>query len=626
VTIYAVASPVPLWLDLDGSPLDNGELFLGVAGQNPVTTPVAVYWDSSGTQPASLPLKTMNGMAVRNGAPSIFYVDGDYSVMAFNKRGSIAISAASSLLVNPVAALELALAASDGSNGIGWLQAGAGAVARTLQDKNRDIVDARDFGIRASNTAAANSAGMAYLLTKCNTNSPNAPMVTFPEGTITFDTPLAPAAMFLKMRGQGQNQTVLAYTGASGSAIAPAAQTYFRPSISDMTITASASTGHAIDTTNIASQVYDGSFDRLTLSSGGNALHMPSVFSFAFNNIRASSSSGHAFLAKLGPGVKWDTCYAVSAGTGKCGYRFAGNIYMLACNGVDNAERWGVFGQDPTATDGFQADFAGGFVDYVIAHLESCNVEAFAINGITLHNSHRKFKFESGKLDRGSLSTNYESVVTIKKQGIDINTPVTLAPGFWNPGPGIAKGTDGSGNLGTATGAVVFVASGSVCVQDETGGLIPRVFDATVGTAPGTLVPTVRMGVAQDVFGGRALDVNAMQAQRLSVGMNHFIVGTPTVASNAIDVTGFAKVKVTPGAAVNVDHANFDTTVGADNDASRNGDLYIEAGNTNLSLVHSASGANTFRLKGAPGSPVNLAAGEIRHFSWSGTSSQWIEV
>jgi len=84
--MYSVISPFPQFTDLDGSPLNSGNVYIGTAGLNPVTNPVAVYWDSAGTIPASQPIRTLNGYFVRNGAAANVYAPFDYSMTVKNKR------------------------------------------------------------------------------------------------------------------------------------------------------------------------------------------------------------------------------------------------------------------------------------------------------------------------------------------------------------------------------------------------------------------------------------------------------------------------------------------------------------------------------------------------------------
>lgn len=73
-------TPYQQYFDLNGVPLDAGYIYFGLVNQNPETAPVAIYWDPLGTQPASQPVRTMNGYIDRNGTPGRIYVASNYSI------------------------------------------------------------------------------------------------------------------------------------------------------------------------------------------------------------------------------------------------------------------------------------------------------------------------------------------------------------------------------------------------------------------------------------------------------------------------------------------------------------------------------------------------------------------
>ena len=87
----ATSNPVPMFFDLDGSPLDGGSVYYGTANQNPETAPITVYWDAACTQPVAQPVKTVNGYPARQGTPANVYANSDYSLTVKNKRGSLII-------------------------------------------------------------------------------------------------------------------------------------------------------------------------------------------------------------------------------------------------------------------------------------------------------------------------------------------------------------------------------------------------------------------------------------------------------------------------------------------------------------------------------------------------------
>ena len=81
-----VTGPYPIFTDLDGTPLDDGYLYIGEINQDPETNPIAVYWDSALTIPASQPIRTTNGYAWRNGTPGLIYTGSEFSITIRNKR------------------------------------------------------------------------------------------------------------------------------------------------------------------------------------------------------------------------------------------------------------------------------------------------------------------------------------------------------------------------------------------------------------------------------------------------------------------------------------------------------------------------------------------------------------
>lgn len=153
MTTFSIQPPFPIITDIDGQPLEDGYIWIGVANLPPIGNPVAVYWDAALTQPAALPVRTRGGYPVNAGTPARLYVGSDYSILVQNKNGSTIYSA-------PAATERYGNIIS--SADVSFLQAGTGAVTRTAQAKMRDVVSVRDFGavgdMVADDTAAFNAA------------------------------------------------------------------------------------------------------------------------------------------------------------------------------------------------------------------------------------------------------------------------------------------------------------------------------------------------------------------------------------------------------------------------------------------------------------------------------------
>lgn len=84
--------PFPAYLDVNGSPINDGYLYFGVANQNPETNPITVYWDAAYSEPASQPIRTSGGFAVRNGTPANLYVSTDFSLTVRDKNRRLVYS------------------------------------------------------------------------------------------------------------------------------------------------------------------------------------------------------------------------------------------------------------------------------------------------------------------------------------------------------------------------------------------------------------------------------------------------------------------------------------------------------------------------------------------------------
>jgi hypothetical protein len=143
MTTLSISPPFPIFSDRDGSPLENGYVWIGTANLNPITNPIAVFWDAAQTQPAAQPVRTINGYPSNNGTPGRLYVNSDFSITVQDSKGSLVYSApAATDRVNDVIISGLPPIS---SNDVTFLQAGTGAVTRSVQDKDRDVVSAFDF-------------------------------------------------------------------------------------------------------------------------------------------------------------------------------------------------------------------------------------------------------------------------------------------------------------------------------------------------------------------------------------------------------------------------------------------------------------------------------------------------
>lgn len=85
----SVEAPYPAFADIDGQPLEDGYINIGVASLNPITNPINVYWDSGLTITAAQPIRTSGGYPVYQGTPARFYIGSDYSIQVKDKKGTV---------------------------------------------------------------------------------------------------------------------------------------------------------------------------------------------------------------------------------------------------------------------------------------------------------------------------------------------------------------------------------------------------------------------------------------------------------------------------------------------------------------------------------------------------------
>lgn len=94
MTAFAISPPFPAYADADGAPLTDGYVYVGTAGLNAQTNPIALYWDSNLTQPAAQPLRTSGGYVVNGASPArVFTASTTYSMVVRNKTSSLVYSA-----------------------------------------------------------------------------------------------------------------------------------------------------------------------------------------------------------------------------------------------------------------------------------------------------------------------------------------------------------------------------------------------------------------------------------------------------------------------------------------------------------------------------------------------------
>jgi hypothetical protein len=89
MSALSVEPPFPAFADADGQPLDDGYILIGTANLNPITNPIAVFFDEALTIAAVQPIRTSGGYPVYQGTPARIYTASDYSIQVQNKNGTV---------------------------------------------------------------------------------------------------------------------------------------------------------------------------------------------------------------------------------------------------------------------------------------------------------------------------------------------------------------------------------------------------------------------------------------------------------------------------------------------------------------------------------------------------------
>lgn len=180
MTALSIQPPFPVIPDGDGQPLENGYIWIGVAGLEPIANPITVYWDAALTQVATQPVRTRGGYPLNVAAIGRLYVNaGDYSIKIRNRNGFDVYSA-------------LNVTERYDSSDVRFIAAGAGAVARTSQAKMRDTVSVLDFGADPTGVSNSTAAIQAALTAAAGA------AVFFPAGSYAINAALSvPAGTYV---------------------------------------------------------------------------------------------------------------------------------------------------------------------------------------------------------------------------------------------------------------------------------------------------------------------------------------------------------------------------------------------------------------------------------------------
>lgn len=93
MTSLMIKPPYSVFPDVDGEPLEDGYIYVGLPGLNPQSSPISLYFDDALTVPAPQPLRTLGGFISNSGSPANVFCDyATISITVRNKNGTLVYS------------------------------------------------------------------------------------------------------------------------------------------------------------------------------------------------------------------------------------------------------------------------------------------------------------------------------------------------------------------------------------------------------------------------------------------------------------------------------------------------------------------------------------------------------
>lgn len=245
------------------------------------------------------------------------------------------------------------------------------------------VLRLENYGGGAGAPAATNNAAWAALL--ADMSYPARGTVLLNSGVYEFSTAVETPAFAVQLMfvGQGRGRTVIKQLTDSIDVFAvPAGATCHSLTFQDMTFRGAgyaAGSQRGLYLPESTTDAFNVQLLRANIEEvAGNGAHFGNTFTLSLNSVDVNDVGGHGIYARGGNTTLMQSCYVHNLrtlGSQKAAYRVMdGQLVMISCNGVDQGDYWGDFGQstalgDPTNTA-------------MPVLMLGCNVEDYRVTGV----------------------------------------------------------------------------------------------------------------------------------------------------------------------------------------------------------------------------------------------------